>query len=90
VVKVYIIVVYDVAAERCAKIMKILRKYLFHLQESVFEGNITQKELNDLKKELQFKINPEYDSIIIYEMLSDKYLYKHYEGVKKNHNTIII
>ena len=48
----YIIAVYDVNEEYCNKVMKIFRKYLFHKQNSVFEGELTEKEFNNLKKEL--------------------------------------
>jgi len=78
----YIIVAYDVGVERCNKVMKILRKYLFHRQNSVFEGNITHKELRNLKEELRLIVN-DVDEIIFYELLSNKYLYNSYIG-KKN------
>ena len=41
----YIICVYDVKEKRCQKFMKLLRKYLFHVQNSVFEGTLTQNNI---------------------------------------------
>lgn len=35
----YCIVTYGVKAQRNAKILKVLRQYLFRVQNSVFEGN---------------------------------------------------
>ena len=48
----FAIVVYDVNIKRTAKVMKICRKYLEHVQKSVFEGNITESKLNKLKREI--------------------------------------
>ena len=37
----YIVLVYDIGEERVARIMKVCRKYLNHIQNSVFEGEIS-------------------------------------------------
>ena len=42
----YVICVYDVNEKTCVKVMKILRKYLFHIQKSVFEGPLTPKQFS--------------------------------------------
>ncbi|MGI6711073.1 MAG: CRISPR-associated endonuclease Cas2 [Bacilli bacterium] len=85
----YVIISYDVEAKRCVKVMKILRRYLYHLQESVFEGNLTYKQLRDLKIELDNVTDKDYDSIVIYEMLSDKYLVKNYIGKERKQEIVI-
>lgn len=76
----YVIITYDVNSSNCIKAMKVLRKYLFHLHESVFEGEITDKNLKDLIEELAKKIDVKDDSIVIFKLLSDKYLRKDYVG----------
>ena len=45
----YVICTYDVAEKRCVKVMKVLRKYMFHVQNSVFEGELTASKFNELK-----------------------------------------
>ena len=37
----YIICTYDIKEKRCPKVMKVLRRYMFHVQKSVFEGELT-------------------------------------------------
>lgn len=37
----FVIVTYDVSQKCVTKVMKICRKYLNHIQNSVFEGMIT-------------------------------------------------
>jgi len=41
----YVVVVYDTAAERNPKILRTCRKYLHHVQRSVFEGQLTEARL---------------------------------------------
>jgi len=71
-----VILTYDVNTKRVNKVMKICRKYLSHEQNSVFEGVITEKNLNRLKRELERFIDVETDRISIYEMQTLKYTTK--------------
>ncbi len=43
--KMYVIVVYDVNVGRVNKVCKFLRMYLNWVQNSVFEGELTESEL---------------------------------------------
>ncbi len=63
----FVILVYDVESKRDIKVLKIARRYLYSVQESVFEGPITDSKLKKMKKALEQVIDPEYDSIRIYE-----------------------
>ena len=53
----YVILVYDINQKRVGKALKICRKYLIHIQKSVFEGNITESKLSALKEEMNNLIN---------------------------------
>ena len=55
----FVILTYDVNTKRVAKVMKTCRKYLRHVQYSVFEGAITDGRLRELKCELESLVNPE-------------------------------
>lgn len=85
----FVIVTYDVAQKRVTKTMKICRKYLMHVQNSVFEGMITEGKLNKLKHELQKVIEPADDSICIYEIQNIKYTRKESIGVIRRKDNII-
>lgn len=85
----YIILVYDVSIKRNSKIMKICRRYLFHVQKSVFEGKITEAKLKSLKKEIKKICNDEEDSIMIYEFDSLKYSTKEIIGTYTPHENIL-
>lgn len=72
----FIICTYDVDEKKCAKYMKILRKYLFHIQKSVFEGTLTPKQFKTLKEELK-NVKGDSDSIIFYVSYNEKQIYKY-------------
>ena len=68
---------------------KICRKYLNHVQKSVFDGAITEGQLKRLKNELQQLVVPEEDTVCIYYLASSKYAGKEQiETVLKSTNII--
>jgi len=85
----FVIVAYDVRAKRDAKVLKICRKYLSHEQKSVFEGFLTEAQLNKLKKEIAKIIDTDYDSFLIYRFDSIKYTAKERIGVHVDNGNII-
>ena len=76
----FVIVTYDVNVKRNNKVLKICRKYLIHVQKSVFEGNITEAKLRKLKSELKRTTKTDEDSVIIYRFDSLKYSSKEVLG----------
>ena len=76
----FVILTYDVATKRVAKVMKICRKYLTHVQKSVFEGMITEGKLNHLKSELEHQMVYLEDEICIYKIDNLKYTSKEQIG----------
>lgn len=67
----YLILTYDIEQERVAKVLKICRKYLNWVQNSVLEGEITVAKLEKLKLELQKTIEKSKDSVRFY-ILKDR------------------
>ncbi len=76
----FVILAYDVGIKRVSSVMKICRRYLFHVQRSVFEGHITDANLKRLKAELESKIETKVDGICIYEFESVKFAKKEVLG----------
>jgi len=69
----YVIIVYDVKAERTPKFLKYLRRYLTHVQNSVFEGQITDGTLTEVKTKLESMLEVG-ESVMVYEMSSESYV----------------
>ena len=82
-------VVYDVNHKRVNKIMKICRKYLIRVQNSVFEGSITESKLNKLKEEIRKNIDCKKDKVCIYILESLKYIKKDEIGSKNGYDNFI-
>ncbi len=75
---------YDFNEKRVQKALKICRRYLKWVQNSVFEGEITFSKLEILKRELKDVMNEEEDSVRIYILKSEKYVEKIVIGVEKD------
>lgn len=75
--------VYDVNEKRVGKALKISRKYLNWVQNSVFEGEISKAKLTKLKVEMKELINRKEDSIIFYELRSTRYTSRDIIGQEK-------
>lgn len=79
----FVILVYDIQQKRVAKVLKTCRKYLYWVQNSVFEGEITDTNLSKLKIELKRIIKEDKDSVMIYKFRSTKYSEFETLGIKK-------
>ncbi len=72
-----VILIYDIATEnqedqnRLSAVRKIARRYLHHIQKSVFEGDITPSRLERLKKEIMQIVDRKRDSVILYILRDD-------------------
>ena len=66
----YVVLVYDISikdkgTKRWRNIFKTCKKYLSHIQNSVFEGEISKVQLMKLQNELKPYIDKSVDSVII-------------------------
>ena len=80
----YVILVYDVGEARVGKMLKLCRRYLNWIQNSVFEGEITPVKLKELKHEATKIMKAEEDSLIIFKSREERWLEKEIIGVEKN------
>jgi CRISPR-associated protein Cas2 len=82
--------VYDIEEDRVNKVLKVGRRYLTWIQNSVLEGEITDAKYEKLKYELKNVINEKTDSIIFYVNRTERYLRKEIIGQEKNRESMII
>lgn len=86
----FVILVYDIGEKRVAKVLKTCRKYLYWVQNSVFEGEISEVNLTKLKTELNKIIKRDADSVIIYSFRTTKYSNVEIMGLKKGGQDLIL
>lgn len=80
----YIILVYDCGEKRVGKMLKLCRKYLSWIQNSVFEGEITEVKLKELKLKAKIIMDEDVDSLIIFSSRDEKWLNKEIVGKERS------
>ena len=88
--KIYAIIVYDVAVERVNGVKKFLRQHLNWVQNSAFEGELTEGGLERIKIGLKRLIKEDEDSILFYIVSSRKWIKKDVLGIEKAEVSAII
>lgn len=63
-----------------AYVYKICKKYLSHIQNSVFEGEISRVQITKMQQELKPYIDKELDSVIIFKSRQERWLDKEFWG----------
>lgn len=86
----YVILVYDIGEKRVGKMLKLARQYLNWIQNSVFEGEITEVKLIELKYRAEALMDSQSDSLIIFHTRDEKWLQKEIIGKEKNELTTIL
>ena len=81
--RMYVIAVYDVASKRTQKMLKIGRRYLTWVQNSVLEGELTQLQLDDMVEEMRGVMEPASDSLILFKNRDARWLDKEVVGVER-------
>lgn len=81
----YVVLVYDISKDnngqkRWSHVFKICKKYLTHIQNSVFEGEVSKVQLAKLQQELKRHIDKVTDSVIIFKSRQEKWLDKEFWG----------
>lgn len=84
----YIILVYDISSanggeKRLGKMLKHCRKYLNWIQNSVFEGEISDVKLKEMLYLARNIMNEETDSIIVFKSRDERWLDKEVIGVER-------
>jgi CRISPR-associated protein Cas2 len=80
----YVIAVYDIGEKRVGKMLKLCRKYLHWIQNSVFEGEITEAKMEELKIKAKEIMEPDVDSFIIFKTRQEKWLDKQIIGKERS------
>ncbi len=85
----YVILVYDISTEdrgnkRWKKVFGICKRYLMHVQKSVFEGEMTEAQAKKMEMEIKKNIDNSKDSIIIFKSRNERWLDKEIWGYDDN------
>ncbi len=84
VILVYDIQQYDEGSKVWRNIFKISKRYLHHIQNSVFEGELTEAQIFNLKNELKQWIRTDLDSVILFKSRDERWLKKEMWGKQED------
>jgi CRISPR-associated protein Cas2 len=70
--------------KRVGKMLKLCRRYLHWIQNSVFEGELGEAQLKMLLAEAKELMDPEEDSLIVFKSRDQHWLSKEVHGKEKN------
>ncbi|RYE89932.1 MAG: CRISPR-associated endonuclease Cas2 [Cytophagaceae bacterium] len=80
----YVVLVYDVKQQRVGKILKLCRRYLHWVQNSVFEGEISEVKLQELLVKAASFLDEEEDSILLFKSRTEQWLEKQVWGHERS------
>lgn len=89
----YVILVYDIDLEEkegqrvLRNVFKICKKYLVHIQNSVFEGELLESQMLKLKAELNKYVRENKDSVIVFRSRHQRWLDKEFLGMIEDDKT---
>ena len=70
----YVLVVYDVEVGRVTKVHKFLKRHLHWVQNSVFEGELTDAQIEAVKAGLKRLLDDASDSALLYTARDRRWL----------------
>lgn len=79
----YIILVYDVGEERVGKVCRYLKRYLPRVQNSVFEGELSESKLATMKAGLYKCLSPGVDSVLLWVSRDSRWVDRQVIGNEK-------
>lgn len=79
----YVILVYDIGEKRVGKMLKLCRQYLNWIQNSVFEGDLTEAQLRGLTTKMKFIMDEKEDSVILFTNKMDYNMEKQILGKER-------
>lgn len=91
--RMYVILVYDIDLENkegqrvLRNVFKICKKYLVHIQNSVFEGELLESQMLKLKSELDRYVRNDKDSVIVFKSRNQRWLDKEFVGMIETDKT---
>jgi CRISPR-associated protein Cas2 len=80
----YVILVYDFGEKRVAKMLKLCRKYLSWIQNSVFEGELSEVQLKELQSNARKFMKKDEDSLIFFKSRDERWLEKEVIGKERS------
>lgn len=89
----YVILMYDIDLNEkegqkvLRRVFKTCKKYLVHIQNSVFEGELLDSQVLKLKNELSKDIRKDKDSVLLFKSRNQRWMEKEFWGIIEDDKT---
>lgn len=80
----YVLLVYDIEVARLTKVHKFLKRHLHWVQNSVFEGELTDAQLEAVRAGLRRLVSHDADSVLIYTAREQRWLTRETLGKERS------
>lgn len=78
-----VIIAYDVGVERLDAVRHILKQYLTWIQNSAFEGEISEGNLEEMRLKIYEIIDQNVDSVVVYSINNPSWVNRRIWGREK-------
>ena len=79
----FVLMFYDVGEKRVNKVLKVARRYLTWIQNSVLEGDLSPATFEALKVDVKKIIDIDYDSVFFYAWRTERYMSREIMGIER-------
>lgn len=86
----YALIVYDVDATHVSRVHKFLKRHLHWVQNSVFEGELSDSQIEAVKAGLKRLLTTDTDSVLIYTARDAKWLGRECIGSERSDTSNLI
>ncbi|MFN7947720.1 MAG: CRISPR-associated endonuclease Cas2 [Blastocatellia bacterium] len=86
----YVLIVYDVEVDRVTKVHKFLKRHLHWVQNSVFEGELTEAQIETVKAGLSRLVDKEYDSVLLFTAREARWLAREVIGLERGETSNLL
>lgn len=86
----YVLIVYDIEVKRVSRVHKFLKRYLNWVQNSVFEGEMTESQIEEVKAGLRRIMSTDVDSVLIYTARDERWLSKEVLGHERGETSNLL
>lgn len=86
----YALIVYDVEVARVTRVHKFLKRYLHWVQNSVFEGELTDTQLEMVRSGLKAILDNGLDSVLIFTARDARWLQREVLGRERGETSNLL
>jgi CRISPR-associated protein Cas2 len=86
----YVIIAYDIGVERLDSVRQTLKQYLNWIQNSAFEGELSEGRLEEVRLKVMELIDEKVDSVVVFTVSNPEWVRKFIWGREKGATDEII